>query len=134
MKKLLTVLLVLAMALGLTACGKKEEEKDPEWYGTWVITKLQMEGFTEDVMEQTLKYMKDNNQVFYMEFGKTSYIYNPDGKGGYTKIEIQADFEKHKLIDSTNPEGMDFEYKDNKIYILEPQSGVTFILEKGNAQ
>ena len=138
MKKYLKLILAGIMALCLVACSSKGQERaepvkeTPDYYGTYIVTELHsLDGsISDERFERALAQMRENNQLFYMDIGDESIMYNPDGNGGYSEVSMTADFDN--LLFKTGPSdpGMSFKYEGGKIIIDEPSSKVQFVLEK----
>ncbi len=126
------------MVLCLVACSSKGQERtepvksNPDYYGTYIVTELHsLDGsITDERFRVALAQMRENNQLFYMDIGDESIMYNPDGNGGYDEVSMIADFDN--LLFKTGPDdpGMSFMYVGGKIIIDEPSSKVQFVLEK----
>lgn len=140
MKKIIAVLLVVMAVVALAACGPKggnsgggSADTNKDYYGTWTCAKLEsIDGsISDDIFEITRKQMKENDQLFYFEFGDKSYIYNPDNNGGYDKLEIVMEYENGRMYNASNKsDEILFTVKDGMIVIDEPDSGVRFYMAK----
>ena len=143
MKKIIAILLVALSVVALAACGSKggsdsgQTQKDDnsanEYYGTWKTVKLQsIDGSIEDeIFVSVLEEMAAANKLFYFEFGDKSYMYNPDGEGGYEPIEIEADFDAGQIWAAGNKSDViSFTMQDGQMVIDETDSGVRFYLAK----
>ena len=133
MKRLLTVLLAILIVLSLGACSKGDAAKKyPIDYGTYEITTLKsLDGsISDEAFAAALEQMKDSNQLFYFEFGDKSYMYGPDGNGGYGQYEVEFDFDKSVIRQAGTDYTIDFTVENGGFYIDEASSGVRFILSK----
>ena len=136
MKKLIKIMMAAMLVLVLASCSAKEKEpenKTPDYYGTYKVVKLEsMDGsISQDALDLTLDQMLSKNQLFYLEIGDTSYIYNPKD-GELVPNEMTADFDNMLFKNAGNPNdpGMEFKYEEGQIIIEEPNSQIRFILGK----
>ena len=141
MKKIIAILLVALTVVAMTACGPKgggnsgggSSDANKDFYGTWTCVKLEsIDGsISDDIFELTRQSMLSDHKLFYFEFGDKSYMYNPDGNGDYTKLEIVLDAENSLMYAAGNrSDEIPFKLVDGQMVIDENDSGVRFYMGK----
>ena len=154
MKKFIAVLFTVFVLLSLCSCGSKEDDKEHvEWldeipelpeeevyelpedmYGMWEPVKvLSNDGsFSEDVMESTLKKMKENKSIFKMELGNPSFMLNANDDGIYeVEAEIILDFDKgYAYYTETGQRIAPIELVDGQIYVTDTTNALTVIYDR----
>lgn len=109
------------------------EDSSKQYYGTWTCAKLEsIDGsISDEIFESTRQQMLESKQLFYFEIGDKSYIYNPDGNGGFTSLQIVVKFDENRMYAYGNEaDEILFTMKDGMIVIDETDSGVRFYMGK----
>ena len=143
MKKLISLLLALVMALGLAACGNKTDDKtngdDQQTFDETVeLTVFAAASLTESLTAIGEKYMAENQNV------KLSFNFDSSGKlltqikeGAVCDLFISAAPKQMNALDGTlkdnadkNPDGLDMLVADSRIDLLENK--VALAVAEGN--
>ena len=143
MKKLISLLLALVMALSLAACGNKTDDKtngdDQQTFDETVeLTVFAAASLTESLTAIGEKYMAENQNV------KLSFNFDSSGKlltqikeGAVCDLFISAAPKQMNALDGTlkdnadkNPDGLDMLVADSRIDLLENK--VALAVAEGN--
>ena len=125
MKKLLTIILTVLMALCLAACAKGSVK---DVYGEWEIVKIEDPSgqISQEILDAMIPALKEQGQLFTLTLGKDASYMHSYGED----YRIEMDFENGLIKDVDYGQDVKFEYKNGQIIVIEEQSGYKFYMEK----
>ena len=75
--------------------------------------------------------MREKNQLFEIEFGEESKMYNPTGESGFSEIVMNVDMENKVIVNAANEsDRISFDFVDGKLILVDEGSGIQFVMEK----